>query len=110
MTGRAGIYEQIVAALRDHGITAAIGVWFTFIAGIATAVTRKAFTNEALMQKLEAELERERRRANEERERAEAQRLEDRKADAEHRERLELDMAEMRRLLFAVTQYPPPPQ
>ena len=47
---------------------------------------------------------------NAERERAEAQRLEDRKADAEHRERLEREMSEVRQLLFAVSQYPPPPQ
>ncbi len=53
MSNRDTLFEQTLQAFRDHGITAAIGVWFTFIAGLATAVTRKAFTNEALLHKLE---------------------------------------------------------
>ena len=55
MTQQSTLFEQIAQAFRDHGITAAIGVWFTFIAGLATAVTRKAFTNEALLHKLDVE-------------------------------------------------------
>ena len=44
MTQQPSLFEQIAQAFRDHGIAAAIGVWFTFIAGLATAVTRKALS------------------------------------------------------------------
>lgn len=47
MSQHSSLTDQILQAFRDHGITAAIGVWFTFIAGLATAVTRKAFTRRA---------------------------------------------------------------
>jgi hypothetical protein len=60
MPDRDTISEQIMQALREHGLAAAIGVWFSLIAGLAAAVTRKAFTNEALLHKLEQELEAER--------------------------------------------------
>jgi hypothetical protein len=54
--------SHVAEAFREHGIAAAIGVWVTFVAGMAAAVTRKAFTNEALLHKLEQELAAERRR------------------------------------------------
>ena len=44
MTRQPSLLEQIAQAFRDHGLTAAVGVWFTFIAGLATAVTRKALS------------------------------------------------------------------
>ena len=91
------LLEQIVQAFRDHGIAAAIGVWFTFIAGLATAVTRKAFTNEALLHKLEKELA-------EERARIEKRRDEDRKVDHDRLERIERDIHDMRNLVFAAFQ------
>ena len=97
MTQQPTISEQIAQALRDHGITAAIGVWFTFIAGLATAVTRKAFTNEALLHKLEQELA-------EERTRIEKRRDEDRKVDHDRLTRIERDIHDMRNLIFAAFQ------
>ena len=97
MTNRSGILEQTLQALREHGLTAAIGVWFTCIAGIAAAVTRKAFTNEALLHKLERELA-------EERARIEKRRDEDRQIDDARLERIERDIHDMRNLIFAAFQ------
>ena len=100
MSGRASILEQLVQALREHGITAAIGVWFTFIAGLAVAVVRKAFTNEAMLQRLERELEAQRNRQDERRD-------DDRAADGERLERIERDIQEIRKLLFKAFRQPP---
>ncbi|WP_210879999.1 hypothetical protein [Roseovarius autotrophicus] len=97
MTQQSSLFEQITQAFRDHGIAAAIGVWFTFIAGLATAVTRKAFTNEALLHKLEQELA-------EERARIEKRRDEDRKVDHDRLARIERDIHDMRNLIFAAFQ------
>ncbi|MBE0454117.1 MAG: hypothetical protein IBX58_10590 [Roseovarius sp.] len=97
MTQQSSLFEQITQAFRDHGVTAAIGVWFTFIAGLATAVTRKAFTNEALLHKLEQELA-------EERARIEKRRDEDRKVDHDRLARIERDIHDMRNLIFAAFQ------
>jgi len=33
MTQQSSLFEQVAQAFRDHGLTAAIGVWVTFIAG-----------------------------------------------------------------------------
>lgn len=97
MTQQSSHFEQVVQAFRDHGLTAAIGVWFTFIAGLATAVTRKAFTNEALLHKLEQEL-------GDERARVEKRRDEDRRVDHERLARIERDIHDMRTLIFAAFQ------
>lgn len=97
MTQRPSLFEQLVQAFRDHGITAAIGVWLTFVAGLAAAVTRKAFTNEALLHKLEQEL-------SEERARIEKRRDEDRRVDHDRLERIERDIHDMRNLIFAAFQ------
>ncbi|WP_296761769.1 hypothetical protein [Sediminimonas sp.] len=97
MTQRTSFTEQIAAALREHGIAAAIGVWITFVAGLATAVTRKAFTNEALLHKLEQELA-------DERARIETRRAEDRHNDDARLARIEQDIHEMRNLMFAAFQ------
>ncbi|WP_296761909.1 hypothetical protein [Sediminimonas sp.] len=97
MSDRASLIDQIAAALREHGIAAAIGVWITFVAGLATAVTRKAFTNEALLHKLEQELA-------EERTRIESRRAEDRHNDDARLARIEGDIHEMRNLMFAAFQ------
>lgn len=91
------VTDQILQAFRDHGMTAAIGVWFTFIAGLATAVTRKAFTNEALLHKLEQELA-------EERARVEKRRDDDRQVDNDRLARIERDIHDMRNLIFAAFQ------
>ena len=97
MTNRQSLIEQILQAFRDHGVAAAIGVWFTFIAGLATAVTRKAFTNEALLNMLEQELA-------EERTRLEKRRDEDRRIDHDRLARIERDIHDMRNLIFAAFQ------
>lgn len=97
MNQHSSLTDQILQAFRDHGITAAIGVWFTFIAGLATAVTRKAFTNEALLHKLEQELA-------EERARIEKRRDEDRRVDHDRLARIERDIHDMRNLIFAAFQ------
>jgi hypothetical protein len=91
------ISDQILNALRDHGLAAAIGVWFSLIAGRAAAVTRMAFTNEALLHKLEQELEAERLRI-------EKRRDEDRRIDHDRLERIERDIHDMRNLMFAAFQ------
>lgn len=97
MTQQPSLFGQVVQAFRDHGLTAAIGVWFTFIAGLATAVTRKAFTNEALLHKLEQEL-------SEERVRIEKRRDEDRRVDHDRLARIERDIHDMHNLIFAAFQ------
>ena len=97
MTQQPSLFEQILQAFRDHGLAAAIGVWFTFIAGLATAVTRKAFTNEALLHKLEQEL-------GDERARVEKRRDEDRRIDNDRLARIERDIHDMRNLIFAAFQ------
>ncbi|MFD1511014.1 hypothetical protein [Lacimonas salitolerans] len=97
MSQQERVTDQILQAFRDHGITAAIGVWFTFIAGLATAVTRKAFTNEALLHKLEQELA-------EERARVEKRRDDDRQVDHDRLARIERDIHDMRNLIFAAFQ------
>lgn len=97
MSQHASLTDQILQAFRDHGIAAAIGVWFTFIAGLATAVTRKAFTNEALLHKLEQELA-------EERGRIEKRRDDDRRVDHDRLARIERDIHDMRNLIFAAFQ------
>jgi hypothetical protein len=97
MSQQPSLFEQVAQAFRDHGLAAAIGVWVTFIAGLATAVTRKAFTNEALLHKLEQELA-------EERARVEKRRDEDRKVDHDRLARIERDIHDMRNLIFAAFQ------
>ena len=97
MSQQPSLFEQTLQAFRDHGLAAAIGVWFTFIAGLATAVTRKAFTNEALLHKLEQEL-------GDERARVEKRRDEDRRIDNDRLARIERDIHDMRNLIFAAFQ------
>ena len=89
--------DHVAQAFRDHGVAAAIGVWFTFVAGLAAAVTRKAFTNEALLHKLEQELA-------DERARIEKRRDEDRRMDNDRLERIERDIHDMRNLMFTAFQ------
>ena len=55
--------------------------------------TRKAFTNEALLDRLDREL-------ITERDRADKQRSEDRKADSDRLDRIETDIRSMRDMLF----------
>jgi hypothetical protein len=97
MSEQGSIAHHVAQAFREHGLAAAIGVWFTFVAGLAAAVTRKAFTNEALLHKLEQELATERTRV-------EKRRDEDRRIDHDRLERIERDIHDMRNLMFAAFQ------
>mgnify|MGYP005849358929 FL=1 len=85
------------AALREHGPTAAVTVLVGGAAALAAAVTRRAFTSEALLARVERELA-------DERARIEAQRAGDRKADAERLKRIEADIAAIRSLMFQAFQ------
>ena len=67
------------------------------LAEIAASVTRKAFTNEAMLERLDREL-------SLERERIDKQLAEDRKADADRLERIETDIRAMRDLMFEAFQ------
>ena len=93
MSERISILDQAAQALREHGLTAAIGVLLTSLVALAAAVVRKAFTNEAMLQRLERELEAQRERHDERRD-------DDRAADADRLERIERDIGEIRKLLF----------
>jgi hypothetical protein len=87
------LLEAVAQAFRDHGLTAAITALMGGSLAIAATVTRKAFTNEAVLERLEHELATER-------ERFDKQRAEDRKADADRLERIETDIRAMRDLMF----------
>ena len=85
------------AAFRDHGLTAAITALIGGFLALIAAITRRAFTNEALLQRLDRELTAERARLY-------VQRAEDRKADAARLDRIETDIHAMRNLLFSAFQ------
>lgn len=85
------------AAFRDHGLTAAITALIGGFLALIAAVTRRAFTNEALLQRLDREL-------ITDRERIESQRAEDRRADADRLDRIESDIRTVRDLLFEAFQ------
>jgi hypothetical protein len=91
------LLEAVAQAFRDHGLTAAITPLMGGSLAIAATVTRKAFTNEAVLERLEHELATER-------ERFDKQRAEDRKADADRLERIETDIRAMRDLMFEAFQ------
>ena len=81
----------------DHGLTAAITALVGGSLAIAATVTRKAFTNEAMLERLDREL-------HIERERTDKQRADDRKADADRLERIETDIRAMRDVMFEAFQ------
>ncbi len=93
------LLEAVAQAFRDHGLTAAITALMGGSLAIAATVTRKAFTNEAMLERLEHELVTER-------ERFDKQRDEDRKVDADRLERIETDIRAMRNLMFEAFQRP----
>jgi hypothetical protein len=93
MTDRPGLLEGVAQAFRDHGLTAALTALIGGSLALAAAVTRKAFTNEALLERLDRELA-------EARDRIEHQRAEDRRADADRLDRIETDIRAMRDMLF----------
>ena len=91
MSERTTILQEVGAAFRDHGATAAITALVGGTIALLAAVTRKAFTNDAMLARLDRELEAER-------DRTERQRAEDRDADADRLERIETDIRAMRDL------------
>ena len=74
--------QEVGAAFRDQGFTAAITALIGGTIVLLAAVTRKAFTNDAMLARLDRELEAERSRAD-------RQRAEDRNDDANRLERIE---------------------
>lgn len=98
MKQETGLLETAAQALRDHGLAAALTALIGGALGLAAAVTRRAFTNEALLARLDAELA-------DERKRVEHERARDREADAERLARIEDDIRAMRRLMFEALQH-----
>ena len=97
MTERNSLVQEVGAALRDHGITAAITALTGGTIALLAAVARKAFTNDAMLARLDRELQAERNRVD-------RQRADDRKGDAERLERIETDIRAMRDLMFEAFQ------
>ncbi|NEX48153.1 hypothetical protein [Pseudotabrizicola algicola] len=97
MTDRTSLLEEVARAFRDHGITAAITALIGGTLALLAAITRRAFTNDAMLARLDRELAAER-------ERVEHRRAEDRKADADRLERMEGDIRAMRNLMFEAFQ------
>jgi len=89
--------QEVGAAFRDHGITAAITALVGGTIALLAAVTRKAFTNDAMLARLDRELQAER-------DRADRQRAEDRDHDADRLVRVETDIRAMRNLMFEAFQ------
>ena len=97
MNDQTTLAGEVARAFRDHGITAALTALIGGTMALIAAITRKAFTNEALLDRLDRELALER-------ERLERQRAEDRKADADRLERIETDIRAMRDVMFEAFQ------
>ena len=97
MTERSSLLQEAGAALRDHGLTAAVTALIGGTIALLASVTRKAFTNDAMLTRLDRELAAERARVD-------RQRVEDRKADADRLERIETDIRAMRDLMFEAFQ------
>lgn len=98
MTDRPGLLAETLQALRDHGLTAALTALIGGSIALAAAVTRRAFTNEAMLARLDRELAAER-------DRVERQRAADRAADADRLDRIETDIRAMRDLMFEAFQH-----
>ena len=56
MTERTTILQEVGQAFRENGLTAAITALVGGSLAIAATVTRKAFTNEAMLERLDREL------------------------------------------------------
>ena len=97
MDERTTILQQVGDALRDHGITAAITALVGGTIALLASVTRKAFTNDGMLARLDRELAAER-------DRVDRQRAEDRDDEAERLDRIETDIRAMRDLMFEAFQ------
>ena len=62
MTDRTSLLEEVARAFRDHGITAAITALIGGTLALLAAITRRAFTNDAMLARLDRELAAERER------------------------------------------------
>jgi len=97
MTEQTTLLQDVGVAFRDHGITAAITALIGGTIALLAAVTRKAFTNDAMLARLDREL-------LAERDRVDRQRAEDRETEADRLERIEADIRAMRDLMFEAFQ------
>lgn len=97
MTEKTSFLQEVARALRDNGIAAAITALIGGTIALLASVTRKAFTNDAMLARLDREL-------SQERNRVDRQRAEDRDDDADRLERIETDIRAMRDLMFEAFQ------
>ncbi|TYB84195.1 hypothetical protein [Oceaniovalibus sp. ACAM 378] len=97
MTEKTSFLQEVAEALRDNGIGAAITALIGGFIALLAAVTRRAFTNDAMLARLDREL-------SQERDRVDRQRAEDRDDDADRLERIENDIRAMRDLMFEAFQ------
>ena len=97
MTERNTLLQEVGAAFRDNGLTAAITALIGGFIALLAAVTRRAFTNDAMLVRMDREL-------LAERDRIDKQRAEDRKTDADRLERIETDIRTIRDLMFQAFQ------
>ena len=93
MNDQTTLAGEVARAFRDHGITAALTALIGGTMALIAAITRKAFTNEALLDRLDRELVADR-------DRIDRQRSEDRKTDGDRLDRIETDIRSMRDMLF----------
>ena len=93
MNDQTTLAGEVARAFRDHGITAALTALIGGTMALIAAITRKAFTNEALLDRLDREL-------IADRDRIDRQRSEDRKADGDRLDQIETDIRSMRDMLF----------
>ena len=93
MNDQTTLAGEVARAFRDHGITAALTALIGGTMALIAAITRKAFTNEALLDRLDREL-------ITERDRTDKRRSEDRKVDGDRLDRIETDIRSMRDMLF----------
>ena len=93
MNDQTTLAGEVARAFRDLGITAALTALIGGTMALIAAITRKAFTNEALLDRLDREL-------ITERDRSDKQRSEDRKVDGDRLDRIETDIRSMRDMLF----------
>ena len=93
MNDQTTLADAVARAFRDHGITAALTALIGGTMALIAAITRKAFTNEALLDRLDREL-------IADRDRIDRQRSEDRKTDGDRLDRIETDIRSMRDMLF----------
>ena len=78
MNDQTTLTNEVARAFRDHGITAALTALIGGTMALIAAITRKAFTNEALLDRLDRELI----------------------ADRDRIDRIETDIRSMRDMLF----------